>query len=315
MKNVFAMVMVLIMLAAGCSAPLSRRTVCDYSAGQLTFRGIVSDYSQDAARYYKGEIEGEAAQELYELIKEQYSQPELSGGNYGLLSPRLTVTAPDGTEFSCGYTYDRTVYSHTDLNDEIDPGMPVECIVGECFVISGTSSRKFQITNAEARERFDSLVSDYLRENGESSPKRAENGNILLIQRITNYAWEKEDNGSFLDDLGNLYLFDFSDRSFASDEEFLTALNELYASHEPMAHIAAWENERGVEILRLIDGIDPQAELQEKSCGADMGQRSLYALSGESMILLRSDGDWERNLDDSSAKDLCVVFDMMSSSY
>lgn len=86
----------------------------------------------------------------------------------------------------------------------------MECIVGECFVISGTSSRKFQITSAEARERFDSLVSDYLRENGESSPKRAENGNILLIQRITNYAWEKEDNGSFLDDLGNLYLFDFS---------------------------------------------------------------------------------------------------------
>lgn len=218
-------------------------------------------------------------------------------------------------EFSCGYTYDRIEYSSTDPYDEIDPGMPVECIVGECFVISGASSRKFQITSAEARERFDSLVSEYLRENGECSPKRAENGNILLIQRITNYAWEKEDNGSFLDDLGNLYLFDFSDRSFASDEEFLTVLNELYISHEPMAHVAAWKNERGVEILRLIDGIDPQAELQEKSRGADMGQRSLYALSGESLILLRSHGDWERNLDDNSAKDLCVVFDMMANSY
>ena len=80
-----------------------------------------------------------------------------------------------------------------------------------------------------------------------------------------------------------------------------------------MAHVAAWKNERGVEILRLIDGIDPQAELQEKSRGADMGQRSLYALSGESLI--RSHGDWERNLDDNSAKDLCVVFDMMANSY
>ena len=313
--KVFAILLALIMLAAGCSAPLSRRTVCDYKVGQLTFRGIASDHSQDTTRYYKGQIDGEAAQELYVLIKEQYAQPELSGGNYEPSCPQLTVTAPDGMEFSCGYTYDRIEYSSTDPYDEIDPGMPVECIVGECFVISGASSRKFQITSAEARERFDSLVSEYLRENGECSPKRAENGNILLIQRITNYAWEKEDNGSFLDDLGNLYLFDFSDRSFASDEEFLTVLNELYISHEPMAHVAAWKNERGVEILRLIDGIDPQAELQEKSRGADMGQRSLYALSGESLILLRSHGDWERNLDDNSAKDLCVVFDMMANSY
>lgn len=313
--KVFAIILALIMLAAGCSAPLSRRTVCDYKVGQLTFRGIASDHSQDTTRYYKGQIEGEAAQELYELIKEQYAKPELSGGNYEPSCPQLTVTAPDGIEFSCGYTYDRIEYSSTDPYDEIDPGMPVECIVGECFVISGASSRKFQITSAEARERFDSLVSEYLRENGECSPKRAENGNILLIQRITNYAWEKEDNGSFLDDLGNLYLFDFSDRSFASDEEFLTALNEIYISHEPMSHVAAWKNERGVEILRLIDGIDPQAELQEKSRGADMGQRSLYALSGERLILLRSHGDWERNLDDDSAKDLCVVFDMMANSY
>ena len=52
-----------------------------------------------------------------------------------------------------------------------------------------------------------------------------------------------------------------------------------------------------------------------KSRGADMGQRFLYALSGESLILLRSHGDWERNLDDNSAKDLCVVFDMMANSY
>lgn len=76
--KVFAILLALIMLAAGCSAPLSRRTVCDYKVGQLTFRGIASDHSQDTTRYYKGQIEGEAAQELYELIKEQYAQPELS---------------------------------------------------------------------------------------------------------------------------------------------------------------------------------------------------------------------------------------------
>ena len=44
-------------------------------------------------------------------------------------------------------------------------------------------------------------------------------------------------------------------------------------------------------------------------------KRILLKLSGESLILLRSHGDWERNLDDNSAKDLCVVFDMMANSY
>ena len=52
--KVFAILLALIMLAAGCSAPLSRRTVCDYKVGQLTFRGIASDHSQDTTRYYKG---------------------------------------------------------------------------------------------------------------------------------------------------------------------------------------------------------------------------------------------------------------------
>lgn len=31
--KVFAIILALIMLAAGCSAPLSRRTVCDYKVG------------------------------------------------------------------------------------------------------------------------------------------------------------------------------------------------------------------------------------------------------------------------------------------
>ncbi len=297
-----------------CSEPAkppAQMTVSDYTVQELVISGCCmrSDAENNTLRYYSGEIKGETAERLYEIVCKQYEQPALTGGNYLTGTPYLVIKAPGGQEYICSYTWDREEYTVDDY------GQPGTMPAGTCFAITGTRSSKFQPTDNDTIKEFERLICDYLTENYEPSQERllkksAGTDYIVLVSRYTNYAWGKDDRGGFIDCYGNWYIFDFSDRDIRSDEEFFDALWEVYCNSEPNM----WEfadSDKMYDILtEEIPQIDRSAEMIKKcSGGADMGQRTLYAVSIDGEIIeLRSDGDWNNYLDDPAAKRIYEIY-------
>lgn len=289
-----------------------KMTVSDFSPEELTFTGycMTTSVEENYIRYYKGEIAGETAQRLYEIVCGQYSQPKMSGGNYLSGTPYLTITAPGGQEYTCSYTWDseKTVYD--------DYGQPGTEPVGTCFAITGTKSAKFQPTSAETKNEFERIIEDYLTENYKPYRetlfnKGAKTDHIVFVRRYTNYACGKTDNGSFVDVWGNMYRFDFSDRDFQNDEELFEALWQVYCDTAPVK-LAVCDSDKLFDILlNEIPQINENASMSSQSSGgADMGQRTLYAVDLDgNLIELRSEGDWNSFLEDPAAKRLCDFYD------
>lgn len=287
-----------------------KRSVDDHSFEEVTITGCSAVYgSGDEWLYYTGEITGDAAQRLYEIVCEQTRQPELTGGNYISGMPYLIIKAPHGQVYTCSYTWDREEYSIGEF------GEPIIGPVGDCFVVKDANSAdtKYQVIDADTRNEFCRLISDYLEKNCEPSEifyEKSSTSNIVFVNRYTNYAWGKVDNGSYIDSKGDLYDFDFSDRSFQNDKEFYEALREVYENSDPVSWGIADSGKMWDVLEKEIPKIDRNAEVTKRSKSYDMGQETLYAVSldGE-MIMLRSAGDWEKHLDDAAAKRICGIYD------
>lgn len=285
------------------------RPVDDHSFEELTIIGCDRTYDNDKELNYTGEITGDTARRLYEIVCEQTDQPELTGGNYCMTMPYLIIKAPHGKVYTCYYTWDREEYS----TDEF--GCPTVAYAGDCFVIEDADSArtKYQAIDTETMNEFYSLIHDYMEENYEPSQtlnEKCSTSNIVFINRYTNYAWGKVDNGSFIDSKGDLYTFDFKDRYFQNDKAFYEALCEVYENSDPVTLWIADSDKMWNILENEIPKINRNAEITERSNGCDMGQETLYAVSldGE-MIMLRSTGDWEKHLNDDTAKRLCRIYD------
>lgn len=190
--KLIALLLSAIFLLTGCSKiPLnnSTKSLADYNFEELTFTGAYREFSDSGDTiYYKGEITGDTARQLYEIVIAQMSQPTITGGNYTGFDC-LTIKTKDGGEFRCYYTFDNTEYSTTPSADEIDHGMPVENFLGTCFIVVGNSSQKYKIIDNETENHFNTLISEYLKAKYKPASKLADNGRIILIRRRTNYAW------------------------------------------------------------------------------------------------------------------------------
>ncbi|MGN1339129.1 MAG: hypothetical protein ACI4WS_02435 [Oscillospiraceae bacterium] len=313
--NISAMITAIIVaLFSLCSCTAkdpSQMTLSDYKPTQLTFTGysMTSSVEENYIRYYKGEITGETAERLYEIVCGQYSQPELKGGNFLPGTPYLTITAPNGQEYTCSYTWDR----EQETVDEY--GQPGYEPTGTCFAVTGNRSQKFQPESIEVTAEFERLIRDYLAENYQPYRKSLLNksektDNIIFVSRYTNYAWGKVDKGYFIDVWGNMYQFDFSDRDL-SNEDFFDVLWEVYCDTDPIK-LAVCDSDRLFDILLYdIPQIDRNApERDEGMGGCDMGQDTLYVVDRDGeLIKLRSEGDWNSYLDDPVAGSLCDFYD------
>lgn len=207
----------------------TQKSLADYNFEKLTFTGVYRDFSDSGdTLYYKGEITGDTAQQLYEIVIVQMSQPTITGENYTGFDS-LTIKTKDGGDFRCYYTFDNTEYSATPSADEIDPSMPVENFVGTCFIVDGRSLQKYKIIDNETENQFNTLISEYLKAKYKPVSKLANNGRIILIRRRTNYSWGRLDNGVFMDDYGNWYSYDFSEKQY---DDYLEALYESYENFD-----------------------------------------------------------------------------------
>lgn len=133
---------------------------------------------------------------------------------------------------------------------------------------------------------------------------------IVFVMRRTNYAWGKQDNGAFIDICGDMYSFDFSERDI-KNEEFVDALIEVRDNSSPVRSNVAPADKIAQIVCEDIPNIDTTAEVTSKHAMCDYGQDTLYAVSAKksALIELRSEGDFTRELQDSTAKKLCSYYD------
>ena len=243
---IMTVIMAILNLCSCAVKDPAEMTVRDHKPEQLTFTGysMTSSAEENYIRYYKGEIKGETAERLYEIVCGQYDQPELSGGNYLNGTPYLVIKAPGGQEYTCSYTWDR----EQETVDEY--GQPGYEPAGTCFAVTGARSAKFQPTGNDTMKEFERLIRDYLVENYQpykesTLNKAAKTDNIVFVSRYTNYAWGKVDKGYFIDVWGNMYRFDFSDRDI---DQFFDALWEVYCDNDPVK-LSVYDSDKLFDIL------------------------------------------------------------------
>ena len=157
-------------------------------------------------------------------------------------------------------------------------------------------------------------------ESGVFAPAESESGGeysvaeescpIVFVMRRTNYAWGKQDSGSFIDINGDMYSFDFSDRDILA-ADFVSALVDVRESSKPSKTGVASKSKLAEIVSEDIPNIDAKAKVTSEHAMYDYGQKTLYVVGadGSSMIMLRSKGDWEQKLQDNTAKALCRYFD------
>lgn len=142
----------------------------------------------------------------------------------------------------------------------------------------------------------------------DSNPK----GEILVIDRYTNWAWGFQCAGSFIDEYGNVYDFELDNHYFdgdmeefgyaSFDEAFLDILyNEVYYKNAPYATASDIDMDKLVE---LIPEVDRSAKWEEEFTACDAGQSSTYIVYGNDMVKIYTEGDCTGELKDYTAQEI-----------
>ncbi len=147
-----------------------------------------------------------------------------------------------------------------------------------------------------------------------NTDKSAPTERIVLVYNRINWAEGFQCYGSFIDNFGNLYEYDFSTYTYGTDwneEIFKQSLWESYLHSEPVKYNIADSSELNNILSSETYNIDPNTEMTRECTGsADMGQYVLYACGTNfEMIKLRSIGDWNEEMQDKTAKKICEYFD------
>lgn len=308
MKEIFAALLMLVqLLFSGCSD--SGKYSRPSSLSSLGF-SKVSFYGErytDGNDYHRmgGELTDEAVtRELWDIISEQEKCAEIEGTNYLSGTPRLMITDKYGRTYTVSYTWN-TEESGTD-----EFGEPYISPAGECFLIRGDKlTKRYEVKDKSTQNRFGELICEAL---GEAKPSDKVKGEdvIVFLNHYTNYAWGEDNEGSFVDNHGDIYCFDFAGKGIDSDDAFKDALWEVYCESVPVRRGAADESELASILLDDIPAINRNAKITEEWTACDAGQTTLFAVSESGQLIeLRSEGDYTRQLEDDTAKRLCEYYD------
>lgn len=259
---------------------------------------------------YESEISGETLDRLLDIIEAAEDGEATSGGNHISAFPCLVVTGKNGKSYTVSCTWDKTEYTTGKY------GEPLEEFTGSCMLIHGARQGKYLIDN-ETRTEFNRLISETLHECAVPTVfdyypnKTARSGSIVFAQVYTNWSQVFTCIADVVDGLGNVYSLDLS--GYKEDIEngcYMDALLEEYNSTDPVRY-ASFDAEE-LERIRTETAfeIDRAAKVTEKHQRYDYGQKTLYVVdsSGE-MIMLRSWGDYDKTLEDKTAKQLAEYFD------
>lgn len=300
MKTILTSILAIIsFLFTGCSADKSLLSA-DIFTGAVVSATDYIDLGESGEKRTVEITDTDTLNELWEIIEAQQQCDTIEGDNYLAVCPKLELACPDGREITISYTWCSEEYG----TDPLD-GAPTVLQTGECFLIHGDGlTKRYAVKNRDTQERFCKLISDYV---ANTEPAEKPENDILLIVRDTNYAWEKQDYGAVIDRNGDVYSFDIASHS-VNESEFLDLMRELIETNEPVKR-RVFDESKVNEILEQIEKVNTAAEYTERHAAYDMGQTTLYALRGNTLITLRSMGDWERELNDPAAKKICEIYD------
>lgn len=294
-----ALISALLLIFTGCGANASRLSA-ENTANAVVAAVDCIALGESSEKRSVEITDSDTLNELWEIIEAQQQCDIVEGDNYLSVCPKLDLTFPDGRKITISYTWCSEEYGEDPLN-----GAPTVAHTGECFLIHGDRlTKRYAVKDRDTQNRFYSLISDYV---ANSEPAEKPENDVLLVLRHTNYAWEKEDRGTVIDRNGDMYEFDIASHS-VSESEFLDLMRELIETNEPVKRGVFDESKLG-EILEQIEKVNAAADYTERSVACDMGQTTLYALRGDTLIKLRSMGDWERELNDTAAKKICEIVD------
>ena len=137
---------------------------------------------------------------------------------------------------------------------------------------------------------------------------------IFLLFENSNAAWYREDSGFFVDTNGKVYGYSFNRDSFVSYEDYGYGEGMSFMDKLELIRLYS-ETDVKVdnEFIETICGygmqVDPEAEYTSEQVACDAGQSSLYFLKDGERILIRSDGDIEKESKDKNARKLAKYYD------
>ena len=260
---------------------------------------------------------------------------DLTSGKYeessGPFSSDHSICLDDSVEGIAIQSGMATVYGYDEIDNLTEGSEPAFCL------ISGGNSVTYLVPG-DIKNEFDRLVEDITvsddniqdvyelpdhsyREITETEYKK---DIILFVSLYSNWAEGIQIHGSFIDDFGYVYKFNFDgidivqiceEREKTDDYTFNDALidciyYDVYHKDKPYAKV---DSDEIFDIYMEQYSISPESTVEKESRGCDMGQNSLYVFDTGNwdLIELRSSGDWERYLNDSAAIDMCERFDAL----
>lgn len=284
--------------------------------GDLEFTGEAEVYEAYTTTKYRGKIDGDTAEKLWALLKViedstpfDYDDNDYAGG-YG---SRLLIK-------------DRSTGKSYTVSDGILYDNPMDCGGASVFIIDGIpygglgyicySSYRFNGSDNGTSldyEFSDLLTESVVREENVISREYSEEyppkEDIVYVRSYRNWAWGHQHYGTFVDMLGNVYEFDFSDNETSSDEEFVELLEKWHFNHlfgKPVGKID--DLNALAEIVELADQVSEDAKIVKKLEAYDAGQRTIYALnSRHSLVEISSYGDYRRINTDPNAIKIAVI--------
>ncbi len=292
--------------------------ISDCKLNNLSFYayGFEVNADENYERDYEGAItDKEVIAELWDIIKNQELQPELTEGTSYKGTPYVEITdSSTGKVYTVSYTtsivYGSCGGSCPDVEGHV---CEIPDKYASCMRISCGISTEYAAT--DGAKRFNELVMSSLKQyepvRDAVFNKSAGTDRIVFIERRTNYAWFPIDEGYFIDCYGNKYTFDFSDKRLYENEDFFNALYRVYCDTNPVEYGLYDESSLFDAVMYDVYEIDENAGTSDSASGAiDMGQTSLYVVDVDgNLIQLRSEGDRNRYLEDDTAKKLCDFFD------
>lgn len=288
----------------------------DMSLEELEFSGITMIY--EGATYtttkYSGSITGDTKEKLWLLLGDiQDGKPyelddndTVGGAGYEALTVKNTRT---GKEYR--------IYGSILYDNPMEEGGP--CVV----VIEGIPSygRNYTCYGHGSEICPSDALSELIREGvaceeniieqttEEPVPYKAD---IVLVSNYRNWAEGFQCYGSFIDFEGNIYKYDFSDRSWmdiSSDEDLMCELEKGHFNHLFGEPAGTFEDiDLLWDIAIFADQISENAVITKEHKGYDMGQDVLYAVSGEHRLIeINSFGDYDRVNTDENAKKIAEI--------
>lgn len=229
------------------------------------------------------------------------------------------------------------VYGYDDLDNATESYEPAISIqTGES---AQNCTEETYVVPREVKEQFDKIVADSVADKdniidvyklpdysytttSDSYPK----DHIVFVDGYSNYAWEPQNYGRFIDIHGYVYEYDMDgitliekamerlgDENVTYDQAFVDALyNEFYYKNSPVAMVDA---DTILDCYAMVDTIDRDADFELKHECCDYGQHSLYMVdiwNKDNMLLkLRTKGDNTGELDDPAAEEIREIYDKL----